>query len=102
MGTAATISSTWAKKQTTSNPPQTTTPPLIAPKTHDHCDQHPDECLTVVNAMSKNECAAALAKPAYVEALQDALEAELASVIRSEFDPKYNAATPFRPSMRCG
>jgi len=52
--------------------------------------------------MSKAECAAALAKPAYVEALQDALAAELARVIRSQFDPKYSPATPFRPSVWCG
>merc|ERR1711907_644591 len=91
-----------SKKQTTSNPPQTTTPPLVAPKTHDHCTQYPGECLTLVNGMSKAECAAALAKSAYVQALQDALEAELARVIRSEFDPNYSTATPFRPSMRCG
>jgi hypothetical protein len=56
----------------------------------------------VVNGMSKAECEAALAKSAYVEALQDALAAELARVIRAEFDPKYRADTRFRPSMRCG
>merc|ERR1719182_1098837 len=52
--------------------------------------------------MSKAECEAALAKSAYVEALQDALAAELTRVVRSEFDPKYSADPPFRPSMRCG
>ena len=52
--------------------------------------------------MSKAECEAALAKSAYVEALQAALDAKLESDIRSEFDPKYSPELQFRPSMRCG
>merc|ERR1712032_1608834 len=62
----------------------------------------PDECLTVVNGMSKAECEAALAQPANVEALQDALEAELARVIRSKYDSEYSPELELRPSMRCG
>merc|ERR1711939_256084 len=63
---------------------------------------NPGECLTVVNTMSKADCAAALAQPAYVEALQDAMTAELARVIRSEYDSEYSPELELRPSMRCG
>ena len=56
----------------------------------------------MVNGMSKTECAAALAQPAYVRALQDALTAELERVVRAEFDPNYSAPTAMRPSMWCG
>merc|ERR1712032_1388692 len=88
--------------QTTSNPPQTTTPLLIAPKTRDHCTQNPDECLTVVNAMSKAKCAEILAQPANVKALQDAMTAELAKVIKAEYKSDYEPELELRPSMRCG
>ena len=56
----------------------------------------------MVNGMSKTECAAALAQPAYVRALQDALTAELERVVRAEFDPNYSAPAAMRPSMWCG
>ena len=52
--------------------------------------------------MSKADCAAALAQPAYVEALQDAMTAELTRVIRSKYDSEYSPELQFRPSMRCG
>ena len=53
--------------------------------------------------MSKADCEAALAQPTYVEGLQNALAAELAKVIRAEFDAEYSTGSAkFRPSMRCG
>jgi hypothetical protein len=56
----------------------------------------------VVNAMSKAECEAALAQPAYVKLLQNAMTAELARVIRAEYKSEYSPELQFRPSMRCG
>ena len=52
--------------------------------------------------MSKAQCVAILAQPAYVKALQDAMTAELAKVIQAEYDSEYKPELQFRPSMRCG
>jgi len=50
--------------------------------------------------MSKTECEAALAKPEYVKALQDALTTELAKVIKTQLNGDY--VSKHRPSIWCG
>jgi len=57
-------------------------------------------CITFVTEMSKTECEAALAKPEYVKALQDALTTELAKVIKTQLNGDY--VSKHRPSIWCG
>merc|ERR1712181_35061 len=86
-----------------STPTTTKAPTATSPaqeETRTYCTQHPVDCITFVTEMSKTECEAALAKPEYVKALQDALTTELAKVIKTQLNGDY--VSKHRPSIWCG
>lgn len=58
------------------------------------------DCITFVTEMSKTDCEAAIAKPEYVKALQEALTTELTKVIKTQSNGDY--VSKHRPSIWCG